>query len=297
MKKIFVLGLVASMFLFGCGSDDDGKTTPGGGNGSGNGLTVQQKQRSSLFYYTATWCGPCGSFGSPTFKQTLDDNSSDELVAIDFHTGNSELVGYYTTPVSDTIFITAANRMLNNLDLPGTVPAFFLNQTFEGNNYDTRTISDKIWTHNSNDPLVGVAAKATDVNGKIEIDTKVEFFDEANEEYNLAVIIVEKSISHRQAVGSSYVDPFDHKMIARASARQNDEYRQTFYGDAMASGPITAGSTFEESLSFEWENFLNIPPQLGEWEYDKNNTAVAVFVLEGSGDSKKIVNCIMVDVE
>jgi len=55
-------------------------------------FTVENKQNTFLVYNTATWCGPCGVYGGPTFKGVLDNP---DIVAINLHTSNSS----WLTPI------------------------------------------------------------------------------------------------------------------------------------------------------------------------------------------------------
>lgn len=295
MKKLFVLLMLAGVVFTGC-KDEPDSIEP---IDEGNGLEVLNKQRSILFYYTATWCGPCGSYGSPIFKSIADNSSYEDLTMIDVHTSNSQLVPFYKS-ATDSFFVSPALQLLNNLPLPGTVPAFFLNGKYEGSSSLSASKAENIVNAaNSVDPVLGVAARATADGSSIKIDTKVEFFKDADATYHLSALILEKDVNFRQAVGGNYVEDFDHKYILKASARDGELHSQNLYGDeAISAGAVTAGQTIEGLYNFEHTAIGSPGQNFPEWEFDASNTAVVIIIWKDKTDgTKEVVNTIMVDVQ
>jgi hypothetical protein len=295
MKKLFLLAGLAAFAFFGC-SDGGDNPNPGDNN---DGLEVERKQRASLLYYTATWCGPCGLYGSPDFKAVLENIPQNDITAIDIHTRNSQLAAFYKNNQNDTFYFSPADRaILNNLELPGTVPAFFMNGRYESSRIPLANAQSAVTATLDLDPVLGVAAKATADGNNINIETKTEFFQNAEGTYHLSAFIVEKKINFRQAVGGSYQESFEHKNILRASARNGKMDGQTEYGDLpIATGTIASGEVKELNWTFEYENIGAPNANLAAWNLDPANTAVAVIIWKDAGAKKEIVNSIMVDVE
>ena len=298
MKKIFVLGLVASMFLFGCGSDDDGKTTPGGDNGSGQqGLVVEQTQRSVLWYYTATWCPPCGSTGSPLFKQMTEANGSDELIAIDIHSSNSSgLVPGYIDPADGQpkVAVAMAGQLVQQIRPNGYIPQFTLNNEFQGNSsVNTGNVKSALESYNSNDPLAGVAAEASVDGNTITVKTKTKFFKDGADDYYISVLLLEKDIVAPQNVSGNMVNDFAHKQVLRASLIDGEMYTQKGISVNPIISNVTANTEVEGEYSLNWEK-AQLPDGFATWEFDKNNTSAVVIVWKKNGQTYDTVNAIEV---
>jgi thiol-disulfide isomerase/thioredoxin len=302
MKKIFVLSLIASAFLFGC-SDDTTTTTPkttGGGDGGGGttGLTVDNTQRSILWYWTATWCGPCGSTGSPLFKQIMDENKGVDIVAIDLHSSNSSrLVPGYIDPVDNTAKVSpAASQIALSIRPNGYIPLFTLNNEFQGNSsVNVATVNSNIDAHNAKDATVGVAASASADGNTITVKTKTKFFEETSGDYHISVLLLEKDVIAPQQVGGTLVNNFAHKQVVRASVVGGSlETQQGISNDAIASGSISADTEVEGEYTLEWEK-VNMPTGFASWDFDKANTSVVVVIWKKNGNIFDTVNTIELD--
>src|SRR5688572_13510619 len=105
-QKVLMLATAGVMVLAGCKKD---KTEDPGSGGGNNQVTVEEKQRSMFLDFTATWCGPCGQWGTPTMKGTISGNE-DKVVAVAVHTPPnqvSELVAFWAkSPSNDTAFVS-----------------------------------------------------------------------------------------------------------------------------------------------------------------------------------------------
>lgn len=294
MKKLFTLAILAVFAFVGCkeGTEPVEPTEEPG-------LEVENKQRSTLIYYTATWCGPCGSYGSPAFKAVTNAIDNSDLIAFDIHTGNAQLVAFYKNLENDSFYVSSANRLLNNLPLPGSIPAFFLNGGYEGTRVTTGDVQSAVNTYNATNPTVGVAAKAVSSGNNIEIETKAEFFKEAEGTYHLSALVIEKEVNFRQAVGGSYQESFDHKLIVKASARDGKLQSQNLYGDdPIATGTVAVGHTYEGKYTFEYSDNGTPSANFPNWQYQPTNTAIVVIVWKDlANGNKEIVNSVMVDVE
>ena len=295
MKKLLLLAGLAAFVFVGC-SDGGDNPNPGG---DADGLEVERKQRASLLYYTATWCGPCGSYGSPDFKAILDNIPQSDLTSIVVHDRRSQLAAFYKNNQNDTFYYSPADiTLLSNLNLSGSLPAFYMNQQYISTRFPLANAQSEVTATLELDPVLGVAAEATADGNNINIKTKTEFFQNAEGTYHLSAFIVQKKINFRQAVGGAYQESFEHRNILRASARNGKMDGQTAYGDApIFSGSISSGETKELNWTFEYEN-IGVPnANFAAWNFDPANTAVAVIIWKDAGAKKEIVNSIMVDVK
>ena len=302
MKKIFVLGLIASAFLFGCGPDDTSttpQTTVGGGEGGGGTeLTVENTQRSILWYWTATWCGPCGSNGSPLFKQIIDENEGVDIIAVDLHSSNSSrLTPGYTDPADNSSKPTpAVSQIALNIRPNGYIPLFTLNNEFQGNSsLNVGSVNSKIDANNLNDATVGVAASASADGNTITVKTKTKFFEETSGEYHISVLLLEKDVIAPQQVGGTLDNNFAHRQVVRASVVGGALHTQEgISNDAIASGSISADTEVEGEYTLEWEE-VAMPTGFSIWNFDKTNTSVVVVIWKKNGALYDTVNAIELD--
>ena len=73
MKKLLPLLLIPFLVFSSCKKDnyDDSSVN----------LEVVKRQRATLTYYGATWCGPCGSSGDPA-KEHIESTFGDDVVIL-----------------------------------------------------------------------------------------------------------------------------------------------------------------------------------------------------------------------
>lgn len=278
-----VVGMMQS-----CGSD----STPSGGGTAA--LSVAKTQRSLLIYNTATWCGPCGAYGSPEYKAAITARDANSLVAIDLHSSNSS----YLVPTfmkNDTLFISPFAMQLYAQTKPnGYIPHFYMDNSFLGNTGTTAATMTKFADdYNSAQQTagveVGVAANATLSGNKISVNYKLQAFNpEASAKYYTSVIICEKSVDCYQAGASGTFT--SHKNIARASALTKGGNQTAFSENAIMNNPAK-DAVKEENASFDYvavptatKNLINSSTQtasgfdFGWWNLNKANTGVAVIV-------------------
>lgn len=288
MKKLFLLAIISAFVFVGC--KDEG-TDP---NGSGNGtVSVDRTQRSSLWYYTATWCGPCGISGSPTFKSVLDQSTDNEIVAIDLHATNSRLAPIFQNPNDQKFYYSPIMGGIGaHLRLNGYIPAFTLNNNFEGNSsVSANALVSYAGYWNDVQASVGVNGSATASGNDLTIKTKTKFFDAADGDYYISLIVVEKDVNAPQVVGSVEQQSFDHKHIARCSALGTFTNQETFR--KISSGAVTANSEVDGSYSFTIEQYADgALPGYATWEFDPANTAVVASIWTPSSSNPAVYDCV-----
>jgi len=296
MKKLLLLTSVAALTVFavGCKKDKVEDTNSGGGQ---TGLVVENQQRSLLVYSTATWCGPCGAYGGPNFKNAL---TTPNLVALNFQSsGSSDLVPYYRKQGVDTLFIAPfVNQLYNSMRPNGYIPLFTMNSAVLGNSaVTTAQIADAANIYNANSPEAGIAAQATLSGEKFTIDTKMKWFKAGSGEYYITAFIVEKDLNHRQAVGGAYQAVYGHKHIVRATtAGDCDRSTQTVFGE-IANGSLAVNAEFTKTLSFTWKNETPTG-NLNNWSLGSaSNYGVAVVIFKKNGLLYDAVNSVWADVK
>lgn len=290
MKKLFLMALLSASvvgMMQSCGTD----SPPGSSTAA---LTVAKTQRSLLIYNTATWCGPCGAYGSPEFKATLAARDVNSLIAIDLHSSSSS----YLVPTfvkNDTLFISPFAQQLYGQTKPnGYIPHFYMDNSFLGNTGTTSATMTKFADdYNSAQQAagveVGVAANASLSGNKITVNYKLQAFTpESGAKYHTSVIICEKSVDCYQAGASGTFT--SHKNIARASALTKGGVQTAFSENAIMSNPAK-DAVKEETATYDYvavptatKNLINSSTQsasgfdFGWWNLNKSNTGVAVIV-------------------
>ncbi len=287
MKKLFLLAFVSASvvgMMQSCGSD-----SPSTGAAP---LTVTKTQRSLLIYNTATWCGPCGAYGSPEFKATIAARDANSLVSLDLHSsGSSYLVPTFVK--NDTLFIAQFATALYAQTKPnGYIPHFYMDNSFLGNTgTNAATMTKFADDYNAAVPVeVGVAANASLSGNKITVNYKLQAYaPEAGALYYTSVIVCEKEVGCYQAGASGTFAT--HKHIVRASAHKNAAGTQLAFSETAVLNNPAKDAAIEKTATFDYVatpdklvTQINTATQgasgfdFGWWKLNKANTGVAVIV-------------------
>lgn len=304
MIPALLLGVV------GCKKDPvkDDDNTGGGGTTS---LVVTQKQRSMVANLSATWCGPCGAFGGPNFKNAAAELGMSELIPLNIQgSGTSKLLPYFRkTGVDhpDSVFILGVQgAMFTSLNIQTnangsfSIPSFSMNNVFLGtSNVTSSMIVNNAKSYNANNAKVGVVAKKNISGNNISVDVKCKFFEDAEGEYHWVAYAIEKKVKGIQNVnGVGNVADYEHQYMVRASmqnttgAEITEMDKQSIWGaGSFASGSIKSGSEFSKKFTLKYVNFPIDPKfQLITWDMKPENTGVAVMVWKKVGNKFEYVN-------
>lgn len=270
-------------------------------------MVVQEKQRSILVNVSATWCGPCGQNGGPTFKSAISTLGTSEVIPLNLQTGSSRLTPYFKKQGldnPDSVFIAPifgpifpSLYIQTNAQGGFSIPSFSMNNQFLGtSNTTSTTIVNTANEYNKNAPVLGVAAKKIISGNKISVDVKSKFFKEGTGEYHWVVLALEKEVIGYQLVGSSANNSYEHRYNIRASMQNGELYNQDLWGNSFANGNIAVGAEFTKSFSLNYQD-LEIAPkfQIIEWKLNADNTAIAVMVWKKVGDKYEFVNGIIAE--
>lgn len=275
------------------------KKTTDDGNGAAA-FTVENKQRTLLVYNTATWCGPCGTYGGPTFKGTL---TNEDIVAIDLHTSGSSLLTPIYAPggaKKDTAMIAPFAIYLYAQTKPnGYIPHFYANNTFLGNSEVTTTsITSAANTFKATAPTAGVAVKASASGNVINIDYKAKAFSALTGDYHLSLLLCEKSVTATQSGAPGGIT--DHKHIVRATAYGTAASPLDAFSPTPVLSNATAGQEVSGSKSFTWELPTIATRYNGfkRWDaFTASNTMVAAILWKKNGNAYEVVNVAQCDVK
>lgn len=260
MKKISLSILVlAAAFFIGC-SDDTVATSPKTGGESGSSIEVAEVNMALYTKLTATWCGPCGSWGWDLSKEI-----------------NEEIEG---TATGLGVYGSASSRMTNSTavaffsDFGGTgYPNFALN----GSDLTERSESGGIFTATTKTNIVdaamefaglpvqvGIGGNATMVDGVLNVDLAVKPFVGQEGEFYVAAYVVEDKVMEIQSGQSGTVE---HHNVLRGSMN-GETYGVAFTGD-LSAGIQTDLETMDYGVDPEW-NQDNISVVAVVWKKEGN---------------------------
>lgn len=306
MKKILFLSAAALLtFVAACKKD---KKTDGGSTSTEVAAPassdVANRQRSFMAYVTATWCGPCGMYGGPTFKQVISD-IGDDVIALNVQTSNSQLTSYFKKngiDNPDSTFIGPAfNQIFPTLNIPTSggsfsIPAFSVNNNYLGtSNTTVDQLKGAITGNNANSPEIGIAANMGINGNTLTVKAKAKAFKDATaNEFIWTVAILETPITGYQLVGSAANNSYEHKNIVRAVVGSGGKmYNQNLWNATMASTSVKANAEFDKTFTFDFQNYTSLPAgaTLQKWtSMTKSNTKVAVMVWRKMGTTYTFVN-------
>ncbi len=291
MKKIILGFAVLGAVLAGC-KKEESKTD----NGSDAGQTIDVKKTQSSFFIdlTATWCGPCGSSGTPLFKSVASKTPT-TCVSVALHTSNSELTPYFMR--NDTAYITPIlNQIFGSLGIATNanggygIPAFSLNNAEITRNENT--ILNAINNRAANQPIANIGFKITPNSNGFEVSTTTKFFEDAMGEYNVAIFVLEDNIIHRQMVNTAYVNNYEHMSIVRDVVGGTAEARRTFGTEPIVnSNLIKEGTTINKSFTYTKGNHsFSTNLALNRYNWNPQRTKVAVTLWRKDGNRYTFIN-------
>ncbi len=214
---------------------------------------VPEVQKPLVTKLTATWCINCGTWGWELFEGIEEDNTGKALLL------KAHFSGDLDTPVGDAF--------TSNFSAIGQ-PKFILNnedQRATRNNVaaDRVKIADQINQMSLMAPVANMGFFAEMVNGKIEVQTKTKFFQEAQGEYYLSLYVVEDDVTNNQ----SGIGVTDHTAIIRTS----------FDADVFGT-QISMMNTIGEGMEFTASHSIDID---ASWNTDNLYLAGMIWKKEG----------------
>ncbi len=226
-------------------------------------IEVTSVQRSLALNATATWCGHCGSWGSPALK-----------TAIATHGDKAVILKCNGSP-SCTMFSQTAQELVSFMNITGW-PNFSEGVT----NHATSTSA---WNAAINATIakpaaaMGVGIKNKIEGTKLKIETRVKAFSALPAgKYNLAVYILEDGVVATQNGAS---DPnYKHDNLVRGAVTPT-------FGVELKNGAITTTDEFKKEFTYNISG-TQVPAKL--------KVAAVLFQMGTNGKPIAVINCNMV---
>ncbi|PCJ66053.1 MAG: hypothetical protein COA58_08240 [Bacteroidetes bacterium] len=269
MKKIFVLSLVASMFLFGCGPDDT-TTDPDNGGGSTDKLAVTavtKENKSLVVKYSGTNCPPCGTWGWAMMAELVDAVEG-EAVA---------MTAYGQNFVAENYIISEATTLQNAWGATG-YPHFGANGSVtsidRGSGVNTTAEKDEIYQRVNDHKAADVVANTTlnyeIVDGKINMKYLSQAYSAVDAPY-LAIYVLENKVKGYQS-GHSEGNGALHKFVLRAEATGGKGYGSSIDG-------LNVGSTVSGEATLDIDS-----------DWDESHLTIGVVMYNKVGTKYEFVN-------
>ena len=255
MKKIFVLSLVASMFLFGCGPDDSQPDPNGGGSADKLAVTSVKKENKSLVVkFSGTNCPPCGTWGWTMMSSLVDGVGSEGVT----------MTAYGQNFVAQ-LFITDEATTLQNAWGAAGYPHFGANGSVT-----TEDRSQGVFTQKEEDEIYGrvndhAAASVTAnttlnyeiVDGKINMKYMTTAWGDITGTPYLAIYVIEDKVKGNQAGHSEGANAI-HKKVLRAEVTDGKGYGSEVEGLAVGTD-VSGEATFELDSDWDTDNIIVAP--------------------------------------
>ena len=247
MKKIFVLSLIASAFLFGC-SDDTTTTPTGSGGGSGDNLavtSVTKENKSLAVKFSGTNCPPCGGWG-----WTMASSIKDGVV------GSGEyMTAYGQNFVAELYVIEAATTLQNSWGATG-YPHFGANGSVTSiprtSGVNTTAEEDEIYervnAHAEANVVANTTVKYEIVDGTMNLKYMTEAYSDLSSPY-LALYVLEDKVEGYQS-GHSEGNGALHKNVLRKEITNDAGYGSQIEGLAVGTN-VSGEASFE--LDSDWD--------------------------------------------
>lgn len=283
MKKLsllFTAVAITAIVFTGCKKKETG---PSGGSNETAWFEPEQKQRSLMFNFTATWCTYCGVWGHPTFH-SAETSLGDNALPFAIQGGQSELSAVQYKPSNDTPYyarhLSEFTSSLQGITVGG-YPTLCVNNKSGYAGGSQATMVNDANAFNSISPVANIEFGITKNATGFVAKTTTKFFKETNGEYYITMFITQNGINHRQNVGGTYQNSYTHDNIIRAYPITNAKetagslagLNKTF-GKAIISGSIAAGKFVNTELTYVADNKTTMMPSgWNVFMWDQNNTS------------------------
>ena len=238
-------------------------------------LLVVKKQRATVTYVGATWCGPCGANGDPA-KEHMEATFGSDVVILSVQKGDAISSSGEFGPTFGSAFQSFASV--------NTIPhAYFsgANVTMiHGGFSSSPTQYDAAVNAILSDVnvSVGVAATATISGGTVTVETLTKFYSSQGS-HHIGVYLLEDNVMANQTISGSQEAETAHNNVIRFPA---------FEGNSLGAESIGASFTANQEVSGTY----TIPHFTG-WNVENLQVAVVIW---NSTQADGISNSIIVDV-
>ncbi|MDB4303313.1 Omp28-related outer membrane protein [Desulfosarcina sp.] len=178
-----------------------------------------------------------------------------------------KVVAVATHADSDPMHNDLYDSFKNDRTTNNSIPAFWVG--------DVKTTDlDEMTTLLSQTPIAGIGITSS-INGTtMTVNTQVKFFEDAEGEYYLSVLVLESGIDGSSSAGAyaqsgtNSPNSYQHDFVLRASSVEGNAY-----GELILTDPVNGGTTdnsFEILLNSAWNK--SVYPVAILWKKDESST-------------------------
>lgn len=222
-------------------------------------IEVPQTQRSLITKRTATWCSICGGSAWDTFESVF--NNTPEALTVAAHHSSSSMLHSST-----------AQNLVDAFEVSFGQPVFFFNEArVAGANFSSLDNIAKMTAQENPVAQTGLKITYDGSDNTLYVQTKTKFFQAAEGDYFLAVILARKQVVGFQSNRSNMAT---HKNVLHTTLSGE------ITGDALLSGSIAADTEQDQTFS------TILPDDLS----DLNNLRVISILWKKNAESFEVVN-------
>ncbi len=244
------------------------------------GINVVQVQNALVVEPTATWCGPCGTYGKPATDLAIQDNSKAVAIYAHLKAPASDLGSQLGQDLA--VMYGAANATGTSYSIPKLAVGNNVTGAYQDINYTAGILKGWINTLTAGVSKVNTKIDASISGNTLNVKTNTKFFAKGDDSftYKIALYVTEDGISNRQYMSASgSYQTITHNHIARALMSGSAT------GDnLLASGLPTEGQIVSKDYS------LNL-----DAAWNKSNLTVIAVIWKQKGTALTFVNVDKVD--
>ncbi|TAE86997.1 MAG: hypothetical protein EAY81_04770 [Bacteroidetes bacterium] len=230
MKKI-LYSLVLGAIFFGSCKDDSGDEGTKTTETPKPTIQVEDKTTALFIKTSGTKCPPCGGWGWQVSEAVIAENQE---------AGTAYYMGIFSANfVSEGFITTTANEMDSKWAI-NSWPSFFVGSTKVSPAGSTVTaiaqgMQEEIDVLTEEKPIANTGVKYTVADGKMMIESSLQFFKAAEGTYHVAFYVIENDALWKQSGHSQGANPIPHHYVLRGAANGT-------WGTSQATGTIAAGT-------------------------------------------------------
>ena len=239
----------------------------------GSCVMVYEVQNSLFAKFTATWCGPCGSWGGPAFVGAINQHKG-KILAMSLQTNDN-----FTTSLNGSL-VNGPTGFDSKWNYSGT-PSFVANDVNLDQNVGGATPIITSAYQTSPDMAVGIGKTigAGTNEGKFNLNVYVKSYKNLTGQYHLAVYFLAKEVVKNQNTEAGYDANYVHHHVLLGSPTGNGAW-----GDPIATNP-KAGEVFR------WSNAVDYTEYETLYGITKDDIEVVAVIWKTDGSEYFFVNC------
>lgn len=272
MKKVLYLCLaitaVSAVFVS-CKKEEDP------GNNNSNTVNVVQIQNALVVEPTATWCGPCGTYGKPATDLAIQGNANAIAIYAHLKAPASDFASQLGQDLA--VMYGAANAAGTSYSIPKIAVGNNVTGAYQDINYTANILKGWINTTTSQVSKANTKIDASISGNVLNVKTNTKFFQKGDDSftYKIAVYLTEDGISNRQYMSAtSTYQTITHNHVSRALISASATGDNLLTSGLPTSGQIVA-KDFSVNLDAAW---------------NKSNLSVIAVIWKQKGSALTFVN-------